>query len=193
MPFILSDSYNFLSRHTPLISIVRLPPTIWVTPSAPLSQSTWTTWVCVATSQLLKHDCIWACPDGSALVGVCCISDRPAPRDQVTADDLPPPSVANGTTPQSEENGSNGETGTTSHAIFLIWPNGCFRWTLAKPETFIHQELNVFSQGLGGKPCPPPIHSFLCFTFHFLLLQHFCYLILRFLLLNVSWSLYVIS
>lgn len=53
-----------------------------------------------------------------ASVRVRCISDRPASNDQATADDLSPPPVANGTTPQSEDNGSNGENGTTSHAIF---------------------------------------------------------------------------
>lgn len=47
-------------------------------------------------------------------------SDRPAPHDRVTAGDLSPPSVANGTMPQSEENGSDGENGTTSHAVFLM-------------------------------------------------------------------------
>ncbi|XP_049923485.1 uncharacterized protein LOC126404345 isoform X2 [Epinephelus moara] len=36
--------------------------------------------------------------------------DQPAPKDQVTTDDLSPPPVSNGTPLQSEEHGSNGET-----------------------------------------------------------------------------------
>ncbi|XP_033465434.1 uncharacterized protein LOC117245925 isoform X2 [Epinephelus lanceolatus] len=36
--------------------------------------------------------------------------DQPAPKDQVTTDDLSPPPVSNGTALQSEEYGSNGET-----------------------------------------------------------------------------------
>ncbi|XP_051257945.1 uncharacterized protein LOC127364439 isoform X2 [Dicentrarchus labrax] len=38
--------------------------------------------------------------------------DRPTPKDQVTTDDLSPPPVANGTTLQSEEKGSNGDNAT---------------------------------------------------------------------------------
>ncbi|KAL7374795.1 hypothetical protein ABVT39_007313 [Epinephelus coioides] len=36
--------------------------------------------------------------------------DQPAPKDQVTTDDLSPPPVSNGTALQSEEHGSNGDT-----------------------------------------------------------------------------------
>lgn len=50
----LSSSLNCLSRLTPLISNVRFPPAISVNPSAHLSQSTWTPWVCLVTATLRK-------------------------------------------------------------------------------------------------------------------------------------------
>ncbi|KAE8279430.1 hypothetical protein D5F01_LYC23019 [Larimichthys crocea] len=43
--------------------------------------------------------------------------DQPAPKDEVSTEEIPPAPAANGTTVQSEESGSTGENGTTSNQI----------------------------------------------------------------------------
>lgn len=97
---------------------------IWSPASPPCQPSGWThrhLWTrtprwpgCVLFHLNYTNMNRWA--HSEVCVHCCFCSEPPAEYENGTTDDLSPPPVVNGTTPQTEENGSNGLSGRTQHA-----------------------------------------------------------------------------
>lgn len=97
---------------------------IWSPASPPCQPSGWAYWHlwtrtprwpgCVLFHLNYTNMNRWALSE--VCVHCCFCSEPPAEYGHGTTDDLSPPPVVNGTTPQTEENGSNGLSGKTRHA-----------------------------------------------------------------------------
>lgn len=107
-----------ISRHIHLIfSDLHLSATP-ANPLAPLNQfalMTWVCWISLKWHRFERMRAVWG-----SCVGYCFCSEPPAQLDDVGTDDLPPPSVGNGTSAQSEESSSNGLKCKIGKASFIL-------------------------------------------------------------------------